>query len=944
MKTNLTKWISLVLAVMMVLPTAVFATETTTPGTVVEGGTGTESGTGSGTGTEPTPLPSVTTESIVLYHDAANTEDRSASIQHNGGDTVKFVSEKPAVATVNETGVVTAKSEGTTEIYVLLKTDGTQVGVVDVEVKSRELTEVLSIDATGAKTKYVVGEEFVPTGLKVTAVYDNGDRVQLAADAYDYSPKTALNVGNDKITVTYTEGNKTATAPVPIVVSDKVKNVIARFSETNANSSKTFTEGDSLNLYVVITYTQADGTGDTQKRVDDYELYVDGTKVSSDYKVKLNDKKVVVKYAGVASNELTLEVKAKEQKYELTMSGDLTKKSYKVGEKFDASGRTAVITLNGTQIKTLSSADLTTYINYTFTAEDVGKTSKTFNITVDGVQYAITISGLTISKVLLDDVPTYITRADLVQTRYPIGYEFSLADVNRIYCRMNGSNTYIYKTPYLQYTTFSDYSAYMDLEVLTDTGRTKSARYAHILEEEDVFTEDGEQLVNLRFTFGDEYVDFTAEVGTSGVSFAYNGKVIKTYASLAAALNATVTQDLDVSNIFDLDDVLDRRSIILTLGEDMELSSSYSYNPKHNVEIDLNGCELTMYTDTIDFTRNNAYLVSITNTAKTSGKLIYDDEDITVVLAKDDELVFEYGEDIPGILTVTVDYDDDHGTVTASPKADSKGKIIVGQGSTITFTIKPDSGYVIDEVEVDSKNVKTSTSYKTTTTGATYTMSGILKNQTITVTFEKASTTPSTPSTPAWNNPFTDVSSSSTYYGAVKFVYENELFKGTTATRFSPNTTMTRAMFVTVLGRLAGVDVSRYKTSSFTDVPLNKDTEWYAPYVQWAVDFGIAQGYGNGKFGPNDEITHQQMYVFIYRYAMFVENQKINVDSVNLSMYDRTSVASWAESAVKYAQQKNFLVLSNSRVNPEGDALRWELATLLQNFCKNVLGWAADEK
>ena len=264
-------------------------------------------------------------------------------------------------------------------------------------------------------------------------------------------------------------------------------------------------------------------------------------------------------------------------------------------------------------------------------------------------------------------------------------------------------------------------------------------------------------------------------------------------------------------------------------------------------------------------------------------------------------------------------------------------------GSTVTFTITPKEGYAIDTVKVNSKTVVNDTeNYKVNANGvATYTLEGIAIDSTFTVTFKETKK--------AWDNPFRDVSESATYYEAVEFVYTNELFKGTTSTTFSPTSSMTRAMFVTVLGRLAGLDdaeaVAKYGyDSDFTDVSASNPRITYAvPYIKWAVDHGIIEGYGDGTFGPENPITHQQMYVMMYRYARFVEHRTDSAENVSLSMYDRATIADWAVNEVKYAQKNKYLVYTNTaktRIEPTKVATRSTLAVLLQSFCVNVLGWA----
>jgi|GEM_PF-5651166 S-layer homology domain. len=142
-----------------------------------------------------------------------------------------------------------------------------------------------------------------------------------------------------------------------------------------------------------------------------------------------------------------------------------------------------------------------------------------------------------------------------------------------------------------------------------------------------------------------------------------------------------------------------------------------------------------------------------------------------------------------------------------------------------------------------------------------------------------------------WENPFTDVAESDTYYEAVKYVYENNLFKGASDTTFEPDTVMNRAMFVTVLGRYAEVDVTKYTTASemFEDVKAN---EWYTPYVQWAYENKLILGYGDGKFGTDDEILNYQMYLIMERFLTMMDIESaFEYDAENETPVTRAEVA-----------------------------------------------------
>ncbi len=112
--------------------------------------------------------------------------------------------------------------------------------------------------------------------------------------------------------------------------------------------------------------------------------------------------------------------------------------------------------------------------------------------------------------------------------------------------------------------------------------------------------------------------------------------------------------------------------------------------------------------------------------------------------------------------------------------------------------------------------------------------------------------------------PFKDVYESDGYYDAVKTLYESKIMVGTGADTFSPQGGVTRGMAVTVLGRLSGAEAGT--GSAFTDVKANM---YYSGYVAWAAENGIVNGYGGGKFGPEDGLQKYQLQLILQRYADF---------------------------------------------------------------------------
>lgn len=190
-----------------------------------------------------------------------------------------------------------------------------------------------------------------------------------------------------------------------------------------------------------------------------------------------------------------------------------------------------------------------------------------------------------------------------------------------------------------------------------------------------------------------------------------------------------------------------------------------------------------------------------------------------------------------------------------------------------------------------------------------------------------------TPKGDGWNNPFTDVSDKDAFYDAVRFVYERGLFYGMEDTKFGPNVTMTRGMFVAVLGRLAEVDTSKYSGSSYDDVD---PTQYYAPYVEWANDNGIVYGYGNGKFGPNDLVTVEQAAAIIARYAKFI-GVELNSDGKIDTFGDVASVSAWAKNTLAWAVSSGVYAGQNGALNAKANASRAVVATMLYNFVSKIV-------
>ena len=184
-----------------------------------------------------------------------------------------------------------------------------------------------------------------------------------------------------------------------------------------------------------------------------------------------------------------------------------------------------------------------------------------------------------------------------------------------------------------------------------------------------------------------------------------------------------------------------------------------------------------------------------------------------------------------------------NGGVTASHKSASKG-------TTVTLTVAPDKGYVLDTLTVlDGKDKE----IKLTEKSGKFTFTMPDSKVTVAAMFKA--------SAPTGKNPFTDVPAGSYYETAVIWAVDKGITGGTSATTFSPEATCTRAQIVTFLWRAAGSPEPK-AMSTFVDVSADA---YYAKAVAWAVENGITGGTGDGKFSPDATCTRAQAVTFLWR-------------------------------------------------------------------------------
>ena len=245
-----------------------------------------------------------------------------------------------------------------------------------------------------------------------------------------------------------------------------------------------------------------------------------------------------------------------------------------------------------------------------------------------------------------------------------------------------------------------------------------------------------------------------------------------------------------------------------------------------------------------------------------------------------------------------------NGDVTASHKSASKG-------TTVTLTVAPDKGYVLDTLTVLDGKDKT---VKLTEKNGKYTFTMPASKVTVEAMFKAAG-----------NNPFTDVPAGSYYEDAVIWAVDKGITTGTSATTFNPNGICTRAQAVTFLWRAAGSPAAKSAVMPFTDV---KAGSYYYDAVLWAVEQGITKGTSDTMFSPDATCTRAQIVTFLWR------SQKSPAAGTANPFTDVKASAYYAD-AVLWAVKEDFTKgTTNTTFSPDATCTRAQIVTFLYRSVK----------
>ncbi|MBQ5709299.1 MAG: S-layer homology domain-containing protein [Anaerotignum sp.] len=188
-------------------------------------------------------------------------------------------------------------------------------------------------------------------------------------------------------------------------------------------------------------------------------------------------------------------------------------------------------------------------------------------------------------------------------------------------------------------------------------------------------------------------------------------------------------------------------------------------------------------------------------------------------------------------------------------------------------------------------------------------------------------------------NDYVDASATKWYHDGVHYCLENGLMAGITDSLFAPNDTTTRGQLVTILWCLEGKPMVEI-AEGFNDV---NETDWYNNAVCWATANGIANGYGEGYFGPSDTVTREQMVSILWRYAQYKGLDVSVGENTNILSYDDAfDISGYAIPAMQWACGAGVVngmedPEGNMFLDPQGGATRAQTATMMMHFCKDIV-------
>ena len=265
--------------------------------------------------------------------------------------------------------------------------------------------------------------------------------------------------------------------------------------------------------------------------------------------------------------------------------------------------------------------------------------------------------------------------------------------------------------------------------------------------------------------------------------------------------------------------------------------------------------------------------------------------------------------------------DTQHGKVTVSPTSPTSG-------AKVTITVKPNAGYEVDTLTLTDASGKSVT--YTDNGNNTYTFTQPSSKVTVNVTFKPEQAAPATDVFA----PYNDLDKTKWYADGIHYVLESGIMNGVGNGKFGPGNATSRAMIAQILWNMEGKPIVNY-AMRYTDVDADA---WYAEAVRWATAQGIMSGYGYNKFGPNDDMTREQLVTIMYRYAQYKGvDVSVGEDTNILSYDDALTVSEFAIPAMQWAVGSGAVSgRTNTTLNPKDTATRAEIATIIMRYCEEI--------
>ena len=247
------------------------------------------------------------------------------------------------------------------------------------------------------------------------------------------------------------------------------------------------------------------------------------------------------------------------------------------------------------------------------------------------------------------------------------------------------------------------------------------------------------------------------------------------------------------------------------------------------------------------------------------------------------------------------------------------------EGERITLTVSADGGWELGSLEVFDRKDR-SVELRERSEG-TYTFRMPASDVEVEAGFVRTEESPPPAPDVPGNLPFADVRESDWYRSAVAYVYEQGLMNGITADRFGPDEPTTRGMIVTIFHRLEGSPEA--PAPAFPDVRADF---YYAQPIAWAEANGIVTGYEDGTFGPEDNITREQLAAILYRFARYKGWD--TGAGVSLDRFpDAARISPYAVQPIAWAVGEGLISgMANGTMSPGGTATRAEAATILMRL------------